>query len=201
MNGGCWPPELGAGGPGQPRAQGLMGTMARPGVRCGRGLGCSSQSRPEHRCQAGHKGAVFPAGGRMFAQVWEWGRLSAEGWGARDQGAGKQLLQEAGNAGRAAPRLDTVKVGHHLSATLWVVTTHFLLCLSQHCPSLTKEFWLGVVCLPLPPNASLATSLGCFPLPQASFLTGALSSLLPTLLPVIPGYLETLPPPQKGRQR
>lgn len=58
----------------------------------------------------------------MFAQVWEWGRLSAEGWGARDQGAGKQLLQEAGNAGRAAPRLDTVKVGHHLSATLWVVT-------------------------------------------------------------------------------
>lgn len=66
----------------------------------------------------------------MFAQVWEWGRLSAEDWGARGQGAGKQLLQEAGNAGRAAPSLGTAKVGHHLTATLWAVT-HSLPAVSQ----------------------------------------------------------------------
>lgn len=57
----------------------------------------------------------------MFAQVWEWGRLSAEGWGARGWGTGKQLLQEVGNVGRAASRLGTAKAGHHLSGTLWVV--------------------------------------------------------------------------------
>lgn len=134
----------------------------------------------------------------MFAQVWEWGRLSAEGWGARDQGAGKQLLQEAGNAGRAAPRLDTVKVGHHLSATLWVVT-HSLPVVPQSALPISHQRILAWSSLPPPPHAGLATSLGCFPLPQASFLTGALSSLLPILLPVIPGYLETLAPQKVDR--
>lgn len=73
-------PEPGGGGT-EPE-----GTMARPGPQL--------TARPGHRCQAGHKGAVFPAGGRMFAQVC-----------AREQGPqgpGRGQLQGRGREGRRA---------------------------------------------------------------------------------------------------
>ena len=76
--------ELGGGGAGP------AGTMARPGPQLTARLG--------HRCQAGHKGAVFPAGGRMFAQVCERERCS--------QGPGRGQLRAAGKGG-PVPRPST----------------------------------------------------------------------------------------------
>lgn len=84
----------------------------------------------------------------MFAQVWEWGRFSAERWGARGLGPGKQLLQEAGNIGRAASWLGTAKAGHHLSATLWVVT-HSLPAVPQ--PALPISHQRNQIWRSLPP--------------------------------------------------
>lgn len=55
-----------------------------------------------HRCGSG--GAFLPRSGGQGLGGWE------------------QLLQEAGNVGRAASRLGTAKVGHHLSVTLQVIT-------------------------------------------------------------------------------
>lgn len=82
-------------------ARGLAGTMASPGPRPP-GLELQLTARPGHRCQAGHKGAVFPAGGRMFAQVWEWARRRAWGGGGGSLPAAPGVAAGVGGGGWGA---------------------------------------------------------------------------------------------------